>query len=282
MNRHDQGPRRSESVDSYLRQTRLIAAVAVLALVAGVVSDVLEGSFWVRHALLAGVVASLIIVMLSVAVVNEAVERRKRQRWSVLAQYVMFELVSNARLIWTSVLELTRLMPATASPPDAIAAAAAIVRDTPRLTAAVREMVTDDARRRLLHEEITNLVSHGDELLGRWAAVMLSADAYAEIIDRHVELASEVAWAGSLLDYTEPAEDERQRRKALTSVAVQVEGASDGDWLTDRLVVITQRAEGLDRGTLEIALRIVPPQWWAGRLGTIPPPGLRASPARRA
>ena len=271
MDRHDQGPRRSESVDSYLRETRLIAAVAVLALAGGVISDALEGGFWARHALLAGLVASLIIVMLSVAVVNEAVERRKRQRWSVLAQYVMFELVRNARAIWLGVLELTRLMPAAASPPDTLAAAAAVVRDTPRLTAAMREMVADDGRRRLLHEEITCLVSQGDEMLGRWAAVMLSADAYAEIIDRHVELASDVAWMASLLDFTEPADDDRQRRRALTSVAVQVEGATDGDWLTGRLVVITQLAEALDRGTLEIALRLVPPQWWLERLSAPPP-----------
>lgn len=256
--------------------------MAVLALAGGLVSDELEDGFWARHALLAGLVASLIIVMLSAAVVNEALERRKRQRWSVLAQYVMFELVRNARMIWTGVLELSGLMPVGASPADSIEAAGEIVRDTPRLAAAVREMVADGERRRLLHEEITNLVIHSDELLGRWAAVMLSADAYAEIIDRHVELASDVAWVGSLLDYTEPAGDDRQRRRARTSVAVQVEGAKNGDWLVGRLVVITQLAEALDRGTLEVAVRIVPAQWWEARLGTTGPPGLQASPVRQS
>ncbi len=41
--RHGPGPRRSGSIDSYLRETRAIAGVALLALVAGVVSDALGG-----------------------------------------------------------------------------------------------------------------------------------------------------------------------------------------------------------------------------------------------
>jgi len=45
----------------------------------------------------------------------------------------------------------------------------------------------------------------------------------------------------------------------------------DGKWLVDRLVVITQLAEELDRATLDLALRIVPVQWWEARLGTAAP-----------
>jgi hypothetical protein len=111
MARHDPGPRRSESVDSYLWGTRVIAAVALLALIGGVVSDVLAGHFWGRHPLVANLVSSVIVVMLSVALVNEVLDRRSRRRWSVLAQYVMLEFALNARLIWTGTLELTRLVP---------------------------------------------------------------------------------------------------------------------------------------------------------------------------
>jgi len=48
----------------------------------------------------------VIVALLSVALVSEAVERRRRRRWRVLAQYVMLELVRNARLVWTVVTEL--------------------------------------------------------------------------------------------------------------------------------------------------------------------------------
>ena len=94
MRRHDAGPRRSRSVDVLLRGTRVLAIVALLALAGGIVSDVVGGSFWARHALLTSLAASVIIVMLSVAVINELVERRRRERWSILAQFVMLELVA--------------------------------------------------------------------------------------------------------------------------------------------------------------------------------------------
>ncbi len=105
MTRHDGGPRRSAWRDSYLRETRLLAALAVAGLVAGVVSDVIGVRFWDEHPLLAGLTANVIVVLLSVALLNEVLQSRNRGRWRVLAQYVMFELAHNARMIWIRVLE---------------------------------------------------------------------------------------------------------------------------------------------------------------------------------
>jgi hypothetical protein len=47
----------------------------------------------------------------TVAVLNEVLERRQRERWSVLAQYSLFDLVRAARLVWSGLLELTGLVP---------------------------------------------------------------------------------------------------------------------------------------------------------------------------
>ena len=275
MRRHDGGPRRSRSVDALLRGTRALAIVALLAMVGGIVSDVAGGSFWARHALLAGLAASVIVVMLSVAVINELVERRRRQRWSILAQFVMLELVRNARLIWTGVLAQVGLLPPDAARPDSVDVNGQIARDTSRLTAAVRKAIADDALRRGLHEEIALLAGHTDELLGRWAAVMLNADVYAEVIDRHVELASDISWLLGLLDNADPPKDHRRHRRAASSPAVQIEGQIEGDELAKRIVVITQLAEELDRTTLDLALRLVPVEWWEARLGATVPPERR-------
>jgi hypothetical protein len=136
-------------------------------------------------------VSSVIVVMLSVSVVNEVLERRRRQRWSILAQYVMFELIRNARMIWLSVLEVTDLFSTAANQQESIEAGGGIVRDSPRLTAALRALLDDGPSRARLHAEIVLLAEHSDEALGRWAAVMLNAEVYAEILDRHVELAGE-------------------------------------------------------------------------------------------
>jgi hypothetical protein len=270
--RHDQGPYRSNSVNSYLIETRVGALVALLVLAGGVVLDLTTEHFWASNALLAGLLSSLIVVMLSAAVFNEAVERRNRRRWSVLAQYVMLELVRQARLVWTSVMEVAGLMAPDATDAASIDAAAQAVHDTERLKAAIRVAVSDDAKQRQLHEGVSAFVVHGDEVLGRWAGVMLNANAYAEIIDRHVELASDVAWLDSLLDSRHPAPDDFiKRRRGAASPAIQIEGNIDDDTLTDRIVAITQLAEGLDRTTLELALRIVPVEWWAARLGTTVP-----------
>lgn len=106
MKHQQAGPRRARSVASYLRNTRVMAALAILAFGAAIISDETNGGFWGRHTLLAGLAASVIVVMLTVAVVNEVIERRSRQRWSILAQYVMFELIRNARMSWSGVLEV--------------------------------------------------------------------------------------------------------------------------------------------------------------------------------
>jgi hypothetical protein len=266
--RQASGPHRSQSLDAYLRQNRLFAVLAVAALVGGVVSDGTSGAFWTRHTLLASLVASVIVVMLSIAVINEVLARRGLRRWRILAQYVMLELVRNARMIWLGVLDVAGADVPAPSDQESVDSAAAMVRDTAALTATVREILSDDDRRGRLHTEIAFLSEHADEVLGRWAGVMLNADVYAEIIDRHVELAGDVAWLGSLLDTASPPEDPRRRKRARGNAALQIEAGRDANWLADRIVVITQLAESLDRGTVEVALRIVPVQWWHERLGT--------------
>ncbi len=274
MARHDFGPRRTESVDAYLRGTRALAAVALLALVAGLVSDSLEQGFWTDHPLLAGLVASVIVVMLTAGVVNEVIERRSRQRWSVLAQYVMLQLVREARLVWTGVADLAGLMPSDpyASGGDVLTAGTSIdigsaaVRDTRRLTEALRELVADADRRAQLHDRVTALGEQTDLVLGRWGAVMLNADLYAEVFDRHVELAGDLMWLSGVLGFEQAGDDERVRT-GRSHPAALIEQPIGEEQLAQRLAAITQLAEQLDRGTLAAALRVVPIEWWREQLG---------------
>jgi hypothetical protein len=82
----------------------------------------------------------LIVVALTVAVLNEVLERRQRERWSVLAQYALFDLVGAARLVWTGLLELAGLAPEEELEHDLLAAGSEALLDTPRLAAAIDEM----------------------------------------------------------------------------------------------------------------------------------------------
>ena len=128
-------------------------------------------------------------------------------------------------------------------------------------------MLASPERREQLHRLITSLLADAQELLGRWAGMMVNSGAYAEIVDRHVELYSRLYWWGSVLDESEPLEEHQSRpRLSRISLATQTVGKVDDDWLRVNLVAIAQLAESLDRGSLEIAMRIVPIDWWVTQL----------------
>src|SRR5262245_18811307 len=132
MARRTVGPRRSDSPRTYVRSKRINAGISVLVLAGAIAWDVANDGFWARHTLFTGLVASLIVVAVTVAVLNEVLERRQRERWSVLAQYALFDLVSTARLVWTGLLELAGLAPDELED-EALAAGSEAVLDTPRL-----------------------------------------------------------------------------------------------------------------------------------------------------
>ena len=267
MARRIVGPRRSDSLRTYVRSTRIIGGLSVVALAGAVAWDLTNDGFWARHSLLTGLVASLIVVAVTAAVLNEVLERRRREHWSVLAQYALFDFVSTARLVWTGLLELAGLVPDGELEDGALAAGSEALLDTPRLTAAMDEILASADRREQLHRLIARLRAHGQEVLGRWADVMVNSGTYAEIVDRHVELYSRLYWWGSVLDESDPLEEHLDRpRLSRLSPATQASGPVEDQWLRDNLVAIAQLAESLDRSSFDLAMRIVPPEWWAAQL----------------
>jgi hypothetical protein len=251
-----------------VRASRIIGALSLLALFGTIAWDLADDRFWSGHTLLTSLVASLIVVAVTAAVLNELLERRQRERWSVLAQYALFEFVGAARLVWTGLLDLTDLAPEGGPGDQMLAAGSEAVHDTPRLTAAMDEMLASAQRREQLHRLIAELLSHGQAVLGRWASVMVSSGTYAEIIDRHVELYSRLYWWGAVLDESDPLEEHLSRpRLSRVSPATQASiGPVEEEWLRDNVVAIAQLAESLDRGSFELAMRIVPLDWWTAQL----------------
>jgi hypothetical protein len=250
-----------------LLATRITGALSLLVLAGAIAWDIADDGFWSRHALFTSLVASLIVVAVTAAALNEVLERRQRERWAVLAQYALFELIRAARLVWSGLLELAGLAPDVELGDEALGAGSEAVRDTPRLAAAIDAMLASAKAREQLHRVIARLLGHGQEVLGRWADVMVSSGTYAEIVDRHVELYSRLYWWGSVLDESDPLEEHLSRpRLSRVSPATQTVGPIEDEWLRDNLVAIAQLAESLDRGSFELAMKIVPPEWWATRL----------------
>jgi hypothetical protein len=143
-----------------------------------------------------------------------------------------------------------------------------VVRDIPGLIQAVRAIVDDERRYDSLRSEIAFLAANSNHVLSRWASIMITSDVYAGVIDQHVELGGDIAWMAGLFDASYPPADATRRKRARSSPAVEIQSELSGEWLTVRIVVISQLAGELDRTTLELALRIVPVQWWEDRLGT--------------
>jgi hypothetical protein len=250
-----------------VRSTRIIAGLSVLVLAGAVAWDLANDGFWSRHALFTSLVASSIVVAVTAAVLNEVLERRQRERWSVLAQYALFDLVRTARLVWSGLLELTGLVPDGELDEAALAAGSEAVLDTPRLAAAMDDLLASADGRERLHRLIAGLLADGQEVLGRWADVMVNSGTYAEIVDRHVELYSRLYWWGSVLDESEPLQEHLGRpRLSRLSLATQTAGPVDDEWLRVNLVAIAQLAESLDRGSFDLAMRIVPVDWWVAQL----------------
>jgi len=211
MARQTAGPRRTDSPGRHVRATRIIGLLSVVVLAGAIAWDLANDEFWARHALFTSLIASLIVVAVTAAVLNEVLQRRQRERWSMLA---------------------------------------------------------DPDRREQLHRLITELIGHGREVLGRWADVMVNSGMYAEIVDRHVELYSRLYWWGSVLDESDPLEEHLSRpRLTRVSPATQTyDGPVEDEWLRDNLVAIAQLAESLDQGSFDLAMRIVPADWWRSQL----------------
>jgi hypothetical protein len=251
-----------------VRATGIIAGLSLLVLAGAIAWDLANDGFWARHALFTSLVASSIVVAVTAAVINDVLERRQRERWSVLAQYALFDLVRAARLVWGGLLELAGLAPEDELGDVALAAGSEAVQDTPRLAAAMEQVLTDADRREDVHRLITGLLADGQEVLGRWADVMVNSGTYAEVVDRHVELYSRLYWWGAVLDEAEPLEEHLSKpRLSRVSPATQAAtGPVEDEWLRDNLVAIAQLAESLDRGSFDLALRIVPIEWWVAQL----------------
>jgi hypothetical protein len=70
----------------------------VIAAALGLVVLAHAASFWGSHAMLTSLIASLLVLAVTVVVLNELLARRDRRRWSVLAQHVLFQ----GRVDWIS------------------------------------------------------------------------------------------------------------------------------------------------------------------------------------
>jgi hypothetical protein len=253
-----------------LSERRLLLATSIgaaLILAAGI-SDFLTGSFWEQHALLASLVANLVVVAVTLAVVNEILERRERRRWRLLAQNVLFALVQSARAVWTGMVELLQLGEVQSGAMQGLLDAAALARDRPRVSRAIDELLADPERRTQLQQATRALSEHASDVIAKWAAVMVGAGPYADVLDRHAELAGRLAWLSNVLAHRDPIDGRSQRERVLTRSSVAAERADElgtDAWLRTQTLAVIMLATELDYTSREDAYELVPFGWWDER-----------------
>jgi hypothetical protein len=250
------------------RRLALTAAGGLALILAAAVSDFLTGSFWERHTLLASLTADVLVVGVTVIVLNEALERRDRRRWNLLAQSVLFALLQSARATWTGLVEVLRLVEVQSGAVEPLQDAAEVARDSDRVSAAVRELLQDGERRARLQQVCVALSEHASEVIARWAPVMVGASPYAEVLDRHVELAGRLEWLRNVLAHNDPPAGQTRREERLTLSSAATEHAEEmgtDDWLHDQVLAVIRLATDLDRESREHAYSLVPMGWWTER-----------------
>lgn len=253
-----------------IQQRRLVlaATIGVALLVAAAASDFVVGSFWAHHALLTSMLANVLVVAITLAVVNEFVERRDRRRWNLLAQAVLFALTQSARATWTGLVEVLRLGEVRSGAVQPMLEGAAVARDTERVSEAIGELLADDERRAVLQRVTVAQAEYASEVIAKWAPVMVNSGPYAEVLNRHVELAGRLEWLSSVLTHNEPPEGQSGRERVLVRSNVASEHAEEfgnDEWLEDQLLAVINLATELDYRSRELAYSIVPLSWWTTR-----------------
>ncbi len=252
------------------RRLLLAAGVGLVLVFAAGASDFVLGSFWERHALLTSLLASILVLAVTVIVVNEVIDRRDQRRWNLLAQSVLFALIQTARATWTAMVEVLEITEVQAGSVEGLLDAARLARDSERVSRAIGELLADEQseRRARLQRVSTGLCNHASDVIAKWAPVMVSARSYATVLDRHVELAGRLEWLSNVLSYNEPPDGQSRRDRNLARSNVAAEHAEElgnDEWLHEMILAIIVLATELDQRSREDAFSLVPMSWWTER-----------------
>jgi hypothetical protein len=241
--------------------------LALALITVGLGSDFVIRRFWSRHPMTTSLIASLLVVILSVAVVNDVIDRRSRRRWSLVAQSSLFALTQEARLTWITLLDVLGLEGPQARTWEALTVGVQVALDRQRVSEAAEATLLDRRRRLALQPVLTQLGARYSQVIATWASVMLAAAPYADRLDHHAELQGRLEWLASVMTEREPVPRKHKRRAVPERISVATEKVDEFDetWIHDMLVSITVLAARLDLESHDHAFSLASSDWWIER-----------------
>ena len=235
----------------------------VVLAVAG--SDLLITPFWLAHPMLTAVVSALVVVVLSVTVIDAVLHRRSERRWRILAQGALIELAEGANATWTGIATGLGIDGATDLTPNMVTDRLASTATGPGVRGRIEGALANRPQREALAREVADLVLSGRAIVGRWAIAMTGSETYAEVFDQHVELLGRVQGLQFFLEHGYRQSDPRGRRGRPRREYLAPGGEEHDDWFVDNVVTTMHIAATLEDETWDLALRVVPEDWWNRR-----------------
>jgi hypothetical protein len=234
-------------------------------------SDFYARRLWLDHPVTTAVLASLVVVLLSVTIVEAVLSRRSERRWRLLAQYALMELAEAAREAWGVLLSV---IDDGSGGGDELADPSLVIQvlDSPERAPALKRKIeailTDPHNRDQLRKSLERTLDTSRELISRWGAVLTGSTSFSELFDRHVEMIGRIHGLWYFLAYG------RRRGSRFRSPG----GSHRDDWFVDNLLSMTRIAIRLEDETWAIALRVVPADWWDTRTDELAAPAHAAKP----
>ena len=252
------------------RGTLAVAAIVLVA--AAAASDFLISSFWVAHPMLTAIVSSLVVVLLSVAVIEAVLSRRAEQRWRLLAQRAFIDLAEAAYATRHALAESLGAGERADAPPDQTRADLASPEKARPIRQHVERWLADPAHRKRMDELLAARLATARQLLAWWAVVLTGSERYAGLFDQHVELYDRVDGLHRFLVNGYRTSDPRQRRSRATRQFGDEGGEHEDRWFVDNLLGTITIASDLEDRTWDLALRIAPEEWWDQRTADLAAP----------
>ena len=230
---------------------RAIGGVALLLIVAASVSDVTVTDFWDRNAMLTGILADVLVLLVGVAVVNEWLDIRATARWRTVAYYALVELLYASRNTWVRLCHQLDLHEGKDASVDELAERVQSDRGAEMLQQRAAAQLADPLARRELIELIREISDESRDALASWAPIMITTAASADAINRFTRLHGRLMRLRYVLQ-------ENIEGHPITSIEV-----GDDEWAARRLATVIRLGAHLSYGFRDEAFQLIPPEEWS-------------------